>query len=67
MTTHRELAAQHLIVVNELLFILRGVRQGQIKSKPIIDLSDEEATEITPISLEEHILQAIQKANITVE
>jgi len=61
------LTEQHQIVVNELLFILKGVRQGSIKSKPIIDLSNEDATEFGMISLEEHILQALQNANITFE
>lgn len=44
---------------SELAFILKGLRSGSIRSKPIIDLSNLEAESLEPETLEDHIQKAL--------
>lgn len=49
----------------ELLWIVQGIRDGHIKSKPTIDRSDENATEWPMVvTLEEHIWKALNAVGI---
>lgn len=52
------------ILATELAFILKGLASGSIKSKPIIDTSDDSATEWPMMGLGEHIDIALARAGI---